>query len=333
MLKRHGTRLEIGTAEDVAELNAAEALLRASFKPVTTGFTNIGSSSNMASSSAVAVDLGGSTGGGFGASVSTRPGGAGSASGYSLPGAMARSQHAGESGGNGDGQPPSSATATPTSAYGGGAAPHVRLGHPTSVTAAAAAAAPTPASSSSAMSVHAQRALYRSGAGGSDVGSPPSRGSVGTDYAASSGPTPGGSGVGPGGRRATAQPLFFSPHSSGGLEEEDEDDVVVEVRGRPSMMRAPFAVPVPAASTRGPAPSMGGGGGEPRVPAGMQVPSAYARRGGPPAMPLPMPSRHHVLVDDGEGDEDEEEAPARPSRVSGRYQLPRSPGHGDPAGL
>jgi hypothetical protein len=343
MLRRHGTRLDIGTAEDVAELNAAEALLRASYKPPPMG-------------------TGSSSGGGSDVSAfharATAP--------YNLPGAMARPAAAttmgvaapSATGGRGEGG------TTPTAYYYAGGAPsavaapppHVHLGHSEgraspATTSAAGVGAPTPASASSSASVHAQRALYRSGGvGGSDttVLSPsgrPSAASTMTGYASPSSRTPGGIIGGGSVMRGTAQPLFHSPHS---LEDGDEAAEEEEAfRGRPSMRRAPFAVPVPVASaTAGAAtaPTVGFTSGPdhlPPSPASGAARQPYTRRGVSSAAPLSLPSRYVSATsslregpEEAEGYEEgaeEEGVPAQSSRVSGRYQLPRSPGYSNPS--
>lgn len=331
MLKRHGTRLDIGTAEDVAELNAAEALLRASYKPSPI-IPHSGSSVSNATGSASV----------YGVSGNISLGSGGVAAPYNLPGAMTRSATATSAaaftGAEGLAQPSSNSTSatTPTTTLPAGAAspppPHVHLGRsagrvsPTSVT-SGAGRAPT---SASAGSIHAQRTLYR----GSDaIMSPSSQSSAVTTvsgYPASSGRTPGGGGV-----RATAPLLYYPPRGDDGdsngdgpAEADEEED-----RGRPSMRRAPFAVPVPVASATGSSSRPA------RLPTATQPP--YARRGGPSADPLlpPAPPGYTATVATGEaveGGEGEErgggdDVPGRPSRVSGRYRLPRSPGHGDPS--
>lgn len=327
MLKRHGTRLDIGTAEDVAELNAAEALLRVSYKPAHMSVPSRGSNNsgvgeaNVGGGGYSATGNAGLDSGGDGAGFNAR----GVAAPYIFPsGAMSRPTAVTNMGnGSGGVQGSSSAAATPISSYAAGAAalpPHVHLGHSVGrVSPATGGSGPAPASaSSSTASVHAQRALYRGGAGGS-VGVSPS------------GRTPGGTSVGPGGVRGTAQPLFHSPRS--GEAEAGEEEEEEEVRGRPSMMRAPLSFPDPAVFAGATAPGAGGA----RLPA-TQPPytSSYTRRGGPPAAPLPAPPRYGVSPGMGSGidaeeEGEDEEVHSRPSRVSGRYHLPRSPHHGDPS--
>ncbi|KPI87459.1 hypothetical protein ABL78_3448 [Leptomonas seymouri] len=342
MLKRHGTRLDIGTAEDIAELNAAEALLRASYKPTP---MSTGGSSGGARVYSTAGSIGhvGSGIAGF------NPRGAAS---YNMLGAMGRSSAADiasgayypTAGATGNVSQGGSSAAIARNSYdpAGTAAPpppHVHLGHSIGRASSAATGigAPTPASSATS-SIHAQRALYRNSgasAGGSDTMSPSGRistATAATGYASSSGRTP-GSGMmssGTAAMRGTAQPLFHALPGGDDHENSVEVGAEEEFHGRPSMMRAPFAVPVPVRA------AVGSPGDPTRLPTYMQ-PASPVRRGGPSAASLPPPQRYGRRARMGEGmrgegsDEDEEDEgrAARPSRVSGRYQLPRSPSHGD----
>ncbi|KPA75140.1 hypothetical protein ABB37_08804 [Leptomonas pyrrhocoris] len=270
MLKRHGTRLDIGTAEDVEELNAAEALLRASYKP--TSMSTGGSSTDFA---------------GFNPR---------SAAPYYMPGATVRSAAAGISGGGSGGGGGYYST---TGVYGGVAqGGNGATNYTAEATAAVAAAALPPP--------HVYLGHSAGGADGRDTRSPSGRASAGTivtGYASSSGRTPVGEAMttsAPAGVRGTAPP---PSRSGGGGGESGGDEEEVVPRGRPSMRRAPFAIPVPAAAS-------------------MQLPyaptSVPSRRGGPSTPPLPPPPRYGG-EDNEEEVVDEEEAPARPSRVSGRY--------------
>ncbi|KAG5504599.1 hypothetical protein JIQ42_06437 [Leishmania sp. Namibia] len=356
MLSRHGTRLDIGTAEDIAELNVAEALLRTSFKSSTVAGSSVGDVS----------------GGGYYTRGAPSPLGNLPPSGNDTYSGGVRSVGAGSAAGGALHASPATATAVTTDFTGpavGGVArsnagmpsgtaatsgtaspPHVNLGYPaerrsSGVTNAGSASTP------SAAGGYAQRILSAGGPARSEEGSPSSR-TTGASGAGAAVRTPGGgsgvTGVAPSpgsGMRATA-PAFYRPQMSMegamyrpsavadyGAEEDkgrEESEEVVNPerdaeRGR-SSMRGFYASPTTATPFY---PTAAAGA---RLPRPQQPQRAHA-----------SPYAHHVPHDlvaagragagrGGRGsrqggrrddEEDNEEASSRPSRVSGRYHFTR----------
>ncbi|KAG5509259.1 hypothetical protein GH5_06347 [Leishmania sp. Ghana 2012 LV757] len=356
MLSRHGTRLDIGTAEDIAELNAAEALLRTSFKSSTVAGSSGGdvsaggyytrgapsplgnlppSGNDTYSGGARSVGAGSAVGGALHASPGTATAATTDFTGPEV-GGVARSNA-----GMPSGTAATSGTASP---------PHVNLGYPaerhsSGVTNAGSASTP------SAAGGYAQRVLSAGGLARSEEGSPSSR-TTGASGAGAAVRTPGGgsgvTGVAPSsgsGMRASA-PAFYRPQMSMegamyrpsavtayGAEEDkgrEESEEVVNPerdaeRGR-SSIRGFYASPTTATPFY---PTAAAGA---RLPRPQQSQRAHA-----------SPYAHHVPHDSvaagragagrgGRGsrqggrrddEEDNEEASSRPSRVSGRYHFTR----------
>ncbi|KAG5482884.1 hypothetical protein LSCM1_06918 [Leishmania martiniquensis] len=356
MLSRHGTRLELGTAEDIAELNAAEALLRASNK-----------SSTVAGCSS---DVGGGSPGIGGGSYHTRvtsyaPGNLPASGNDAYSGGVPSVGVGSTAGGAPHASPTSVATVTTDfagTAVGGGARsnvgmlsgtaaapPHVNLGYPSGPH-SSTVANPGSASAPSSASGYPQRALYPSGPARSEEGSPPGR-TAGTSSAGTAVRRPGG-GTGltgvvtssSSGLRATAPP-FYGPYTSAagvmyrsgtasasGAEEdkgregsEDVGNAERDVERGRSSMRGFYA---PSPTTTPPYPTIAAGA---RLPRPQQSQRAHAS---PYAYHAPHDSAvagRAGAVRGGRGsmqggrgdDEDNEEASSRPSRVSGRYQFTR----------
>ncbi|KAK7196093.1 hypothetical protein NESM_000543800 [Novymonas esmeraldas] len=251
MLGRHGTRLELGTADDIAELDAAEAVLRTSYKPsasvVGGGGGGLGGARAVPAPHSHVQSMAGhhGYGGGWDTSVALPP------PPPATHGADARDSGVARS--SGAAPPP----------------PHVNLGHP------------------------AQRhGTAARGAEATPAGQVAAAGGAGRAMTAPSS-----------GMRATAAP-FYRPHVTmretppypptaavGRTAEEDDGRTASEAataaaaaavdRGRPSM-RGGVAASLPSRET-----------------------AAHGRGGR------------------GANEEDSDEPYSRPSRVSGRYQLPR----------
>ncbi|CAC9472419.1 hypothetical_protein [Leishmania infantum] len=363
MLSRHGTRLDLGTAEDIAELNAAESLLRAAYKSSTVvGSSSGGSpgsgggghyaraapaalghlqaSGNDTYGGAPSVGSGGAGGGAFHASLATA---ATVTTDFAGPvvGGIARSSV---------GMPYGAAAAS-----GAAAPPHVNLGY----TARQRSSAPTHGGSAptpSSVSGYPQRVLYADVHTGTEEGGH-SGSTMGMSSSGSAMRTPGGGGSATGvapssssGMRATA-PAFYRPQVSiesdmyragtaaasgteegGGREEiekvpEPETDVE---RGR-SSMRGFFAPPATATTPTPTADAAAAVGSRLTRP-----PQSQRAHGSPYIYHAPhdsAASAHagamrvgRVRGEGGRGgdEEDSEEASARPSRVSGRYHFPRT---------
>ncbi|CAG9571442.1 hypothetical_protein [Leishmania major strain Friedlin] len=348
MLSRHGTRLDLGTAEDIAELNAAESHLRAAYKSSTV----VGSSSSGGSPA--------SGGGGYYTRAAPAALGHPQASGNDTYGGTSTFGSEGTGGGACHASPATAATVTTDfagpvvgriarssvampygaeAASGAAAPPHVNLGYTARQRSSGpimAGSASTPSSASG----YPQRVLYADMRAGTEEGSP-SGSTMGMSSSGAAMRVPGGGGgateVAPSsssGMRATA-PAFYRPQmsfeSGGGREEiekvpEPESDVE---RGR-SSIRGLFAPPATATT---PAPAVAAAAVGSRL---TRPPHSQRAHGSPYIYHAPHDSAAlahagamrggRVRGQGGRGDEEEdsEEASARPSRVSGRYHFPRA---------
>ncbi|CAJ1020163.1 hypothetical protein IOCL2690_000245700 [Leishmania lindenbergi] len=354
MLNRHGTRLDLGTAEDIAELNAAESLLRTSYKSSTV----VGSSSGGGVSGANPGIRGGgyytratpSALGHLQASDNDTYGGGVSSIGAGSVGACAfraspprtATVATDFSGPVVGGVTRSSVGSTSGTAAASGAAapPHVNLGYFTghrSSSLSPAGIAPAP----SAASAYAQRVLYADGHARSEEGSPSGR-TVGMSSAGATGVVPSSSS----GMRAAA-PAFYRPQMSmegamyragtatvcGAEEDKDREGSEEIAEPEPDMERGRSSVHgffSPPRMVTSHSPTVATAAVDARFTRPQQP---YREHGSPYTYHPPHDSvasaRAEVMRGGrgggqgrrGDDKEDSEEAPARPSRVSGRHHF------------